>query len=318
LTGSAIGQAITLALTPHMNQILEFDDKKGTLQVEPGVNFGRLQHMLSFSHGRYIPAYPDSYEYSTLGGAVANNSGGEQSLVYGPISNYVAGLRVVLANGDTIETKRFSKKEISKKTGLSTFEGEIYRAITGILDDYHEDIKSYTDSRTNIGYNLKSVKNKDGSIDLTPLFVGSKGTLGLITHISLKTELYRPDVQHLVVVLHDRSKLEKIVNSLLGAKPHTCEYYDSTILQASKLVAPNMLSGLINESIPAGLIMCDFPGAKKKDMQKLLKKLSNGLKDNGASAHLISSEDIETPRQLKRLTQMLMTRSLVTCSWSLV
>lgn len=308
LTGSAIGQAISITFTPHMNQILEFEDKKGTLKVEPGTNFGRLQHMLSFSHGRFIPAYPDSYEYSTLGGAVGNNSGGEQSQFYGPMVNYVTGLRVVLANGDVIETKRLSKKEASKKAGLSTFEGEIYRAIDGILNDYDTEIKAMKDSRSNLGYNLKAVRKKDGSVDLTPLFVGSKGTLGIITHIQLKTEPYRPDVSHLVVNVHDRSKLEEIVNMLTIHKPHTCEYYDSTMLQASKIVSPNMLDSLIRDSVPAGIIVCDFPGVKKREMQKVLKKLSKDLKDNGATAHFMDENDHDTPRHLRRLTQTLMTR----------
>lgn len=308
LTGSAIGQAISMTFTPHMNQILEFDDKRGTLKVEPGVNFGRLQHMLSFSHGRFIPAYPDSFEYSTLGGAVGNNSGGEQSQFYGPMSNYVTGLRVVLANGDMIETKRLSKKEFSKKTGLSNFEGEIYRAISGILSDYDDEIKAMPSSRSNLGYNLKDVMHKDGSVDLTPLLVGSKGTLGIITHIELKTELYRPDVSHLVVSVHDRSKLESIVTTLVAQKPHTCEYYDSTMLQASKIVAPNMLDSLVKESVPAGVIVCDFPGLKKREMDKILKKVNKLLKDNGASASLLDGDDRDTPRHLRRLTQTLMAR----------
>jgi FAD/FMN-containing dehydrogenase len=309
LTGSAIGQAVTIALTPHMNQVLEFDDKRGALELEPGVNFGRLQHMLTFSHGRFIPAYPDSFEYSTIGGAVGNNSGGEQSLHFGPISNFVTGLRVVLANGDVIETKRLSKKEFSKKMGLSTYEGEIYRSINGILNDYDAEIKALPEkSRSNLGYNLKAVKAKDGSIDLTPLFVGSKGTLGIVSHISLKTEYYRPDVTHMLVNLHDRSKLEKVVEVLLDLKPHTCEYYDSTILQASKLVTPNMLDKVIKESVPAGVIMCDFPGLKKREAQKLLKKSAKKLKENGAEALLLEADDKDTPRQLRRLTQMLMTR----------
>jgi len=308
LTGSAIGQAITLAITPHMNQLLEFDDKRGTLKVEPGANFGRLQHMLSFSHGRYIPAYPDSFEYSTIGGAVGNNSGGEQSLFYGPFSNYVTGLRVVLANGDIIETKRISKKEMSKKTGLSTFEGEIYRAIDGILTDYQEELKTKPAVRTNIGYNLYEVKGKDGSIDLTPLIVGSKGTLGIVSHVTLKTEIYRPDASRLVVTVHDRSKLEGIVTALISTKPHTCEYYDSTILQASKIVAPNMLSSIIKESVPPGVVVCEYFGAKKREVQKNMKKLAKDIKDKGASVELLDSEDLETPRQLRRLTQMLMTK----------
>lgn len=308
LTGSAIGQAVTIAMTPHLNQVLEFEDKKGTLKVEPGVNFGRLQHMLTFSHGRFIPAYPDSFEYSTIGGAVGNNSGGQQSLKYGSIVNYVTGLRVVLANGEVIETRRLSKKEFSKKMGLSNYEGEIYRAVNGVLNDYKEDISARPASRSNIGYNLWDIKSKDGSIDLTPLFVGSKGTLGIVSQINLKSEYYKPDLNHLVIRLHDRTKLDKVVKLILAQKPDTCEYYDSTILQASKIVSPNLLSGIIKESVPSGVLVSDFPALKKREAQKLVKKIAKILKENGAEAELLPDDDNDTIRHLRRLTQTLMTR----------
>ncbi len=111
-----------------MSRILELDAKIATVTVEPGTNYGKLQQTLN-THNRFLPPYPASIEYSTLGGAVANNAAGEKSLKYGTTRNFVKSLRIVLANGEVIETRRITKRELNKKLGLATFEGEIYRSL---------------------------------------------------------------------------------------------------------------------------------------------------------------------------------------------
>ena len=47
-------------------------------------------------------------------------------------------------------------------------------------------------TKNSAGYFLEDIKRKDGSIDLTPLFVGSQGTLGIITEITIETEQFNP------------------------------------------------------------------------------------------------------------------------------
>src|SRR5580692_7432199 len=93
-SGAAIGSGIVMAFPAHMHRILELDEKSGVVIVEPGTNFGKLQQTLQ-TRGRYIPSFPASIEYSTIGGAVANNASGEHGIKYGSIKNYVRGLRVV-------------------------------------------------------------------------------------------------------------------------------------------------------------------------------------------------------------------------------
>src|SRR5471030_1461546 len=68
-SGAAIGSGIVLIFPAHMNRIIEFDGKTGVATVEPGINYGKLQQTLQ-THGRYLPPYPASLEYSTIGGAV--------------------------------------------------------------------------------------------------------------------------------------------------------------------------------------------------------------------------------------------------------
>src|ERR1700761_9736250 len=81
-SGAAIGSGIMLVFPAHMNRIVELDPKNGSVVVEPGLNYGRLEQTLH-THERFLPPYPESYEYSTVGGAVANNAAGDKSLKYG-------------------------------------------------------------------------------------------------------------------------------------------------------------------------------------------------------------------------------------------
>src|SRR5579862_108643 len=103
--GAALGSGIVMVFPAHMNRIMELDAKSGAVTVEAGVNYGKLQQTLQ-THGRFLPPYPASLEYSTIGGAIANNASGEKSVKYGDTRAYVQSLRVVLANGESVVTER--------------------------------------------------------------------------------------------------------------------------------------------------------------------------------------------------------------------
>ena len=192
-SGAAIGEGIILVFPAHMNRILEFDAKTGAVTVEPGLNYGKMQQAL-FTHGKFLPPFPASIEYSTVGGAVGNNAGGDKSVKYGSTRKYVKSLRFVLANGEVIETRRLSKRELSRKMGLATFEGEIYRSIDKLIEENHDLVNSLpiAVTKNSAGYDLASVKGKGGSFDLTPLLVGSQGTLGVVTEIVLSVVVPAP------------------------------------------------------------------------------------------------------------------------------
>lgn len=186
-TGAAIGSGIVLNLQAHMSEILEFDVKQKLVRLQPGLNFKALNDALKFQ-GLTLPNVPESAAYCTIGGAIANNASSKLSDKYGSMSEWVHQLEVVLSNGDVIQTGRLSKKEVNRKKGQQDFEGEIYRGIDTILQDHAETIDSIAyDVPDNLGYNIVEVGRKDGSIDLTPLFIGSQGTLGVISEVIVKS-----------------------------------------------------------------------------------------------------------------------------------
>ena len=57
--GAALGQGIMLVFPAHMHRILELDSKAGTVVVEPGINYGKLQQTLK-THDRFLPPFPAS------------------------------------------------------------------------------------------------------------------------------------------------------------------------------------------------------------------------------------------------------------------
>src|SRR5256885_1453820 len=85
----------------RMNTILDIDEHGRTAMVEPAVINLVLDEQVK-TKGLYFPPDPASQRASTIGGNVAENSGGPHCFKYGVTTNYVTGMHVVLANGQAI------------------------------------------------------------------------------------------------------------------------------------------------------------------------------------------------------------------------
>lgn len=104
LAGGAIPErgGVVIALT-RMTRIVEVDAQSLIAVVEPGVVNAELTAALA-AQGLFYAPDPGSQVASTIGGNVANNSGGPHCLAYGVTSNHVLGLEVVLADGTIVWT----------------------------------------------------------------------------------------------------------------------------------------------------------------------------------------------------------------------
>jgi FAD/FMN-containing dehydrogenase len=274
-SGAALGEGIILSFPAHMHKILELDNKSGDVTVEPGITYGKLQQTLH-THDRFLPPYPPSLEYSTIGGAVGDNTSGEKSVKYGDTRAYVHGLRVVVANGELLQTGRMNKRELNKKLGLATFEGEIYRAIDALLEENHEFIQNSGSAVTKntAGYELSDVRRKDGSFDLTPLLVGSQGTLGIITEVTLGTEPYNPTTSLITASFESVSKAQKAIVGLreLPEMPSAIEMVDSHFLEMVESSNPNQLKNLVSKPFPKVMLFVEFDSPSERSQKRLIKK----------------------------------------------
>lgn len=300
-TGAALGSGIMLVFPAHLNRILELDTKSHTVTVEPGINYGKLQQTLH-THGRFLPPYPLSLEYSTIGGAIASNASGEKSIKYGDTAAYVKSLRVVLANGEVIETGRLNKRQLSKKLGLATFEGEIYRSVDTLLEEQRELVAQLKRnvSHQNAGYNLADIISRDGSFDLTPLFAGSQGTLGIITEAKLKTEPYNPQTTLLLAQFDSLEQTQHAVMELcnLSDLPSAIELVDGHVLQAVYELNPNQLKEVAKPPFAAINLLVELDDSDRT-LKKVTKKVTRIL-EKYAKAVQVTNEP-EPQQQLWKL-----------------
>ncbi|PKN13119.1 MAG: glycolate oxidase subunit GlcD [Deltaproteobacteria bacterium HGW-Deltaproteobacteria-4] len=104
LSGGSISSDGGVVLqTSRLNRIIEIDEENLTATVEPGVITSTLHRQVE-ARGLFYPPDPGSMHISTMGGNVAENSGGLRGLKYGVTADYVMGLETILANGDLLRT----------------------------------------------------------------------------------------------------------------------------------------------------------------------------------------------------------------------
>jgi glycolate oxidase subunit GlcD len=179
---NAVDGAITLVMT-RMDAVLEVSPADRLAVVQPGVVNKVLRDAVADS-GLFYPPDPSSYDWCTIGGNLAQNSGGLCCVKYGVTTDYVLGLEVVLADGRVLRTGR--------------------RTVKGVA-----------------GY------------DLARLFVGSEGTLGVITEATLAL---RPAPQQpitLAAAFGTTAQAGQIVQRVVtsGLVPSLLEIMDQTCIR---------------------------------------------------------------------------------------
>jgi glycolate oxidase len=170
---------VVLCLT-QMDAILDVDPRNLTLRAQAGAVTQRIDEAAA-RHGLFYPPDPGSMRISTIGGNVAENSGGLRGLKYGVTRDYVLGLEVVLADGRVTRFGTQCVKDVA-------------------------------------GYSLKD------------LFIGSEGTLGIVTEVLLKL-LPRPAARRTLLALYDDiADAAETVSAIVAARiiPCTLEFLDNT------------------------------------------------------------------------------------------
>ena len=184
LAGGAIplGAPVVVAVT-KMNAILEVDIANRVAWVEPGViNLDLTRHLAPL--GYHFAPDPSSQQVCTVGGNVANNSGGPHCLAYGVTNAHTVAMEVVLPSGDAVM--------------------------------------------------LGGLEAEPQGLDLRGVFVGSEGTLGIVTRIAVRVTKNRPAVRTLLMAFDDVRDAANTVSDVIaaGIVPAAMEVMDARITEA--------------------------------------------------------------------------------------
>lgn len=302
-TGGAIGSGVILDVRAHMNTIFELDIKQRLVRVQPGVTFKALNDALRLQ-GFRIPSYPQSYAYSTIGGAIANNAGGTLSGKYGTTGEWIHQLEVILSNGEVLQTGRVSKRNLDKKKGLQTFEGELYRNVDNLLTDNAELIeKLAVDGRDNAGYNVVDTRRRDGSVDLTPLVVGSQGTLGIISEVIMKVQPIPeyPLVGALAFPDHDAAR--DALDVLRALDPSLLELVDGRVFEYAS--EQGKTYPFYNEALEQGnvaaIVVVEYDQSGDHAKKRVVKKIEKLFESQ--KSYMVFERKAETGDELRNLLQ---------------
>ncbi|HEY4520666.1 MAG TPA: FAD-binding oxidoreductase [Candidatus Paceibacterota bacterium] len=239
MTGGPLNDSIILDFTRYFKNIVYIGLDKAV--VQPGVYYRDFEKEAS-KRDLLLPSYPASKELCTVGGMVANNSGGEKSLLYGKTERYTKKLKVVLSDGHEYIFEPLNKDQLEEKKKMHTFEGRIYREIYDLIEEQYDLIQKARPSvsKNSAGYALWNVWNRE-TFDLTKLFVGSQGTLGLITEITFQLVKPNPFCQLLVIFLNDLKPLGQVIKTVNSFKPESFESFDQHTFKLALRFLPYMI-----------------------------------------------------------------------------
>lgn len=196
LVGGCIPYGGYLISLEKLNQIKEINQNSAI--VQPGLILADFQKTIE-SKGLFYP--PDPTEWSCqLGGTVATNASGSRSFKYGSTRRYVERLQIVLPTGDILNIKRgeiFS--DSNNCIEITTQSGKTIKA------------KLPTYAQPNVRKNTSGYISGE-KIDAIDLFIGSEGTLGIITEIEFKLLPKPKSFLSGIVFFKNESDLLRFVN----------------------------------------------------------------------------------------------------------
>ena len=301
INGGAVGRGAQISLAAHMNTIFEYDSKQRLARLQPGVTIQALQSALALQ-GTGVLALDGLDSRGTIGGAIADNAAGYLAGKYGSLAANVSQLEVVLANGDVLQTGKISKRELSRKKGQQDLEGDIYRGVETILEDYSDEISTIHE-RDQTGYNsIARVRDRDGSIDLTPLFIGSQGTLGIISEMILRVDFRSQHLDTAALVFASADTARDMLDELRRFAPAFVKYFDAALVRRAVQVgykAPWFQE--VGGKAPQAVILVgfdDFNARARTKGKKKLEKLCGSVADvslvldDDVRASLLTSLDI--------------------------
>jgi FAD/FMN-containing dehydrogenase len=239
MTGGPLNESIIVVFDRHMTAG-EVDKETLKAVVEPGLHFKIFEEKMC-GPGITMPSYPASKAIAALGGMVMNNSGGERTLRYGQTRDYVEGMKVVLSDGKEYTLGPLTKEELDRKMSGQGFEGEIYRKTYELLENNFDLVQKAKPNVTknSAGYALWRVWNRK-TFDLSQLFTGSQGTLGLLTEAKLRLVKEKKHSKMITVFFDSWNKLPSVVQAVLPHEPESMETFDQATLELGLRFMPEI------------------------------------------------------------------------------
>jgi len=202
LAGQALGPGIVLDFAAHMNRILEVDEARRLVRVEPGAIHSRVEKAVR-GVGLRLGPDPSSGDFCTIGGNVGTNASGAHTLRHGSTKDHVLGLTTALHDGSLVGMGTHGAAAGAGAgagaEGGAIGSGATWRALSADLEAIlREGAPAFLPERPRVnknscGYDLwgawapgDQVSSIAPRFEPMRLIVGSEGTLGIVTEVTMR------------------------------------------------------------------------------------------------------------------------------------
>ena len=248
LTGGATPFGEVVSSTARMNRIL--DVRRDRVTVEAGVPLMTLEDAVRQRGGATYPPRP-TFTGAFAGGSVATNAAGAATFKYGSTRDWVEALTVVLANGEALD--------VNRGACLASGQGFVIRTRDGPLEVPLPSYRMPSVAKRSAGYYASP------GMDLTDLFIGSEGTLGVITKVTFRLLSPAPAVALALVMCPSESVGLRLVEDVRNQSRETWQSRDPSGIDVAAIehvdrrslaiVQEDGVAASLGVAVPAGTAM---------------------------------------------------------------
>jgi FAD/FMN-containing dehydrogenase/Fe-S oxidoreductase len=286
--GQAIGEALLIDSTRHLNKILDFKPEAQTISVQPGLVLDHLNRFLK-PHGMFYPVDVSTANRATLGGMTGNNSCGARSIRYGNMVHNVRAVEALLADG--------SRVHFGKLNGSTPQPAVPEQLLSSLLSlgqrEAREIAARFPDLLRRVGgYNINVLTEEQPN--LGQLLVGSEGTLGFFQRLHLDVQ---PLPSHKVLGVCHFPTFYAAMDStqhIVKLGPAAVELVDRTMIDLARdipLFAPTVNRFVQGE--PQALLLVEFAGADRAEQLQSLQQLVELMGELGFPNAVVEATDHE-------------------------
>ena len=302
LAGQSIGPGFILDCSRHLDQIISINPSEMSAIIEPGVILADL-NIAAADFGLQFGPDPASQERATLGGVIANNATGAQSISFGMAADHIISLELTLDDGSQANFREMPLDAARNKARLSNREGEIYRSALSIRNDHFDEIVAGWPKtwRRASGYNLNYLMPwspsappqwgggsrmaqpgssayppvTHGSINLASLIAGSEGTLGVINRAEIRL-VPKPAFTCLTLLAYENlvSTCDDVPR-LLDLKPSAIELIPANMIRLARSIPSFAKQAAVLEDLVGNqhefpnLLAVEFSGSNLDELKEL-------------------------------------------------
>ena len=294
VAGGCLGEGFVVDFSRLMRRVIDVDVEARTCRVEAGVVRDALNRSLKV-HGLYFAPDPATSPVTTIGGMAAVDAAGSHRLRFGSTRSHVLAMRTVFADGESLEatasTDPRSLPEADPNRRRLT-------QLRSLLGRSHATIAAASAGRpaSAAGYQLSDVLREDGTLHLPRLLVGSEGTLGLSTELTLSLQ---PLAEARVATLVVFSRVEAAIEASLAIaeeEPDACDLLDRRLLGVARQVSPRFET-IIPTDAECGLVI-DVIGERSDETTDRMRRIRRAIQDCHPSARFVFTSSDATEARL--------------------